>query len=228
MPYRVPPFATPLTVRRSTAIYEMHTYWAKKPHEAVERYVQHYTQPGDLVVDPFCGSGGTALAAVRAGRRAVAIDRSPAAAFIARNYCAVVEPVALRAAGAAVLAAVDGEMRRIYSGRCGGCNGEAVVIHAVTERGAAVAGEIVELALRCPACKWRGRRAPSPDDRARRGAVEREAIPWWTPPHRMMNVQGDGPWGAEWREGRNFRTVAELYSRSNLRALAALRAAILA
>ena len=42
-----------------------------------------------------------------------------------------------------------------------------------------------------------------------------------------MNVEDDSkPWGAEWREGRNFRTVAELFTKRNLWALAALRSAI--
>jgi hypothetical protein len=39
----------------------------------------------------------------------------------------------------------------------------------------------------------------------------------------MMNVADDTqPWGVEWREGRNFRTVAELYTKRNLLALAIL------
>jgi len=43
----------------------------------------------------------------------------------------------------------------------------------------------------------------------------------------MMNVEDDSkPWGAEWREGRNFRTVAELFTRRNLWALAAIRSQI--
>ena len=43
----------------------------------------------------------------------------------------------------------------------------------------------------------------------------------------MMNVEDDSkPWGAEWREGRNFRTVAELFTKRNLWALAAIRDAI--
>jgi hypothetical protein len=44
----------------------------------------------------------------------------------------------------------------------------------------------------------------------------------------MMNVDDDSlPWGAEWRAGRNFRTVAELFTKRNLWAIAAIREAIL-
>lgn len=42
----------------------MHTYWSKKPHDAIRQYIRHYIKPSDLVLDPFCGFGGTALAAL--------------------------------------------------------------------------------------------------------------------------------------------------------------------
>jgi DNA modification methylase len=44
------------------------------------------------VLDPFCGSGGTAVSALLDGRKAIAIDRSPAATFIAKNHCTPVDP----------------------------------------------------------------------------------------------------------------------------------------
>jgi hypothetical protein len=71
-------------------------------------------------------------------------------------------------------------------------------------------------------------REPEARDAARAAEIDTAALPWWTPDAAMMNVaDASRPWGAEWREGRNFRTVAGLYTRRNLRALAALRAAIL-
>ena len=75
--YEVPAFDKPIDTTKATAIYNMHTYWSKKPHDAIRQYIRHYTEPGDLVLDPFCGSGGTALAALMEGRKAIAIDRSP-------------------------------------------------------------------------------------------------------------------------------------------------------
>lgn len=84
--YATPPFDKPITTTKATAIYNMHTYWSKKPHDAIRQYIAHYTQPGDLVLDPFCGSGGTALAALMEGRAAIAMDLSPAATFIASSH----------------------------------------------------------------------------------------------------------------------------------------------
>jgi site-specific DNA-methyltransferase (adenine-specific) len=52
-------------------------YPTQKPLNLLERIVSLVTQPGDLVVDPFCGSGTTLVAAIRLGRRAIGIDVSP-------------------------------------------------------------------------------------------------------------------------------------------------------
>jgi 16S rRNA G966 N2-methylase RsmD len=46
----------------------------QKPDELAERFIRHASKPGDLVVDPFAGSGTFLLAAARLGRRAVGCD----------------------------------------------------------------------------------------------------------------------------------------------------------
>ena len=47
--YNLPPFDQPITTTKATAIYNMHTYWSKKPHTAITQYIKHYTKPGDLI-----------------------------------------------------------------------------------------------------------------------------------------------------------------------------------
>ncbi len=46
------------------------------PNELAERFILALTMSGDTVLDPFVGAGTTAIAAVKNGRKAVAIDRS--------------------------------------------------------------------------------------------------------------------------------------------------------
>jgi DNA modification methylase len=84
--YNVPAFDKPIETTKATASYNVHTYWSKKPHDAIRQYIRHYTKPGDLVLDSFCGSGGTAIAALLECRKAISIDRSPAAASITAAY----------------------------------------------------------------------------------------------------------------------------------------------
>jgi hypothetical protein len=64
-------------------------------------------------------------------------------------------------------------------------------------------------------------------DLARIQEIASKPMPHWFPPHKMMNEEDDAkPWGDEWREGRNFRRVADLFTKRNLWALAAIRAQI--
>lgn len=46
----------------------------RKPLSLVERLVRIYTNPGDTVLDPFCGSGVTLEACENLGRNAIGID----------------------------------------------------------------------------------------------------------------------------------------------------------
>lgn len=46
----------------------------EKPVALMEYLIRTYTTPGDLVLDPYAGSGPVAAAALRAGRRCIAIE----------------------------------------------------------------------------------------------------------------------------------------------------------
>lgn len=54
-------------------------YPTQKPVELLERIIRISTDPGDCVLDPFCGSGTTLVAAKLLGRNYVGIDRNPSA-----------------------------------------------------------------------------------------------------------------------------------------------------
>jgi 16S rRNA G966 N2-methylase RsmD len=285
--YNVPPFDQPISTTKATAIYNMHTYWSKKPHDAIRQYIRHYTQPGDLVLDPFCGSGGTALAALMEGRKAIAIDLSPAATFITKNYCTPVDVNELQRAFAELERQVKPEMEWLYETRCDRCDGRAQTAYTVYSQvfrcarclqevplfdcieieGQTATGKPKKVTV-CPCCYERGieeeistrsneklgavpvlvsyecqegckpkreqRRYNDPDPKKRRFfqeydlgklvEIEAKTIPYWIPPHRMMNIESETePWGDKWRAGTsNFRTVIELFTKRNLWALALL------
>jgi hypothetical protein len=60
-------------------------YPTQKPLALLERFVLAHSRPGDLILDPFCGSGTTLAAAEKHGRSAIGIDKSPEAVRIARS-----------------------------------------------------------------------------------------------------------------------------------------------
>jgi len=54
-------------------------YPTQKPEALLSRLIEACTEPGDLVVDPYAGSGTSLVAAIRLGRRAIGIDQNPEA-----------------------------------------------------------------------------------------------------------------------------------------------------
>ncbi len=70
-PYHREPFAADVKEGKNDPIYNAHSYHTKVPHKAIMRYILHYTEPGDIVFDGFCGTGMTGVAAQMCGDRAV-------------------------------------------------------------------------------------------------------------------------------------------------------------
>ena len=61
--YHCEPFAADVSEGKNDSIYNAHTYHTKVPYKAIMRYILHYTRPGDIVLDGFCGTGMTGVAA---------------------------------------------------------------------------------------------------------------------------------------------------------------------
>ncbi len=129
--YNIPAFDKSIETKKTTSIYNMHTYWSKKPHDAIQQYIRHYTRQGDLVMDPMCGSGGTALAALLEGRKAIAIDVSPAATFITKNYCTPMDIEKFHKNYNEVKEVVKPEIDWLYETRCERCGGKATTAYTV-------------------------------------------------------------------------------------------------
>lgn len=68
-PYHREPFAADVSEGKYHPIYKYHPYPTKVPHKAIMRYILHYTEPGDIVFDGFCGTGMAGVAAQMCGAR---------------------------------------------------------------------------------------------------------------------------------------------------------------
>lgn len=134
------PYASDVSEGKNNPIYNAHSYHTKVPHPAIMRYILHYTQPGDIILDGFAGTGMTGVAAqmcenpdidlknkienefsalgykkpVWGARHAVLGDLSPVASFIAYNYNTPVNARAFEAQSKKILAEVEKECGWMY------------------------------------------------------------------------------------------------------------------
>ncbi|MDP2645953.1 MAG: DNA methyltransferase [Desulfobacterales bacterium] len=72
--YKREPFAADVSEGKNDPIYNAHSYHTKVPHKAIMRYILHYTEPGDIVFDGFCGTGMTGVAAQMCGDRETVVS----------------------------------------------------------------------------------------------------------------------------------------------------------
>lgn len=54
--------------------FGFHPFFTTRPYNVVREYINHFTKPGDLVLDPFAGSGVTLIEALALRRKAIAFD----------------------------------------------------------------------------------------------------------------------------------------------------------
>jgi len=78
--------------------FGVHGYFTKQAWNVVREYIDNFSKPGDLVLDPFGGSGITAIESMMADRKAINIDLNPMAIFIVNSLVAPVEFKELRLA----------------------------------------------------------------------------------------------------------------------------------
>lgn len=82
-----------MAVPQSTHTADPSLHPTQKPLELFRRLVRLGSEPGELVVDPFVGSGTTAVACLHEGRRVIGIDQNADYIALAKGRCAEVPGV---------------------------------------------------------------------------------------------------------------------------------------
>lgn len=166
-PYRREPLAIDVSVGKTDAIYKAHSYHTKVPHLAIVPSILHYTEPGDIVLDGFAGSGMTGVAAQWCGtapasyrhalelawkkedraapkwgaRRAMLNDLSPAATFIGANYNIPFDVDAFSKAGRQLLKELEQDIGWMYE-----------TLHSDGKTKARIDYTVWSEVLACPSC----------------------------------------------------------------------------
>ena len=108
---------------KGSLFYRVHPYPTKVPPSILKQLIEHYTDPGDLVLDPFCGSGATGYAAKLSGRDFSISDLSPYAVHIARGYTESCSTDAIDDALETIFTTLE-ETRDTYKTACRSCERE--------------------------------------------------------------------------------------------------------
>jgi DNA modification methylase len=112
--YHREPFIDDISEGKGHPIYNAHTYHTKVPHKAIIRFLTHYSEEGDVIFDPFCGTGMTGVAAQNTDRKAVLSDLSPIAGLLASIYNTPIDSSEFNRRTATILNEVIEEYAWVY------------------------------------------------------------------------------------------------------------------
>lgn len=135
------PYLKTIKATKANAVYNMHSFSSKKPFDAIEKYIINFSNEEELVLDPFCGSGGSLYCALKNGRKAIGIDISPAATFISRGFCTPYDPKRFQTIAESIVCELEDKFHHLYSTTCGYCSGKAEIRTVAWS-----------MAFRCPKC----------------------------------------------------------------------------
>ncbi len=88
--YATRPLLEEIEVKKRAAKrhFGVHGYFTKQAWNVVAEYIKNYSKPGDLVLDPFGGSGVTAIEAMMNNRKTIHVDLNPMSVFMVSSLIA--------------------------------------------------------------------------------------------------------------------------------------------
>jgi DNA modification methylase len=91
--YTTRPLLEEIPVKKQAAKrhFGCNAYFTRQTWNVVQEYIKNYTKPEDLVLDPYGGSGITAVEAMMTNRKAIHIDLNPLSTFMVHSLIAPVK-----------------------------------------------------------------------------------------------------------------------------------------
>ncbi|MEM3466045.1 MAG: DNA methyltransferase, partial [Candidatus Jordarchaeales archaeon] len=167
----------PVTYR---GIYSMHKYWSKKPPNIVASFIEKFSKPGDIVLDPFSGYGVSGIEAVRLKRKAIIVDLNPMATFISRNILNLLSIIEIENTFKEIKKRVEQKIHSFYKTRCPHCGSEVIGTHYIHKK-----GELRKIWFKCPKCSKNNKRieekTPLTEDIELYQSFSYDKIPFWYP-----------------------------------------------
>jgi len=211
----------PVVPKPHTPMYLMHKYWARKPHNVVSEYIKNYTKTGEIVLDPFCGSGPTPIEAIKSGRKAIAIDLDPVATFITRITALPIDVTLLKSIFDKIEKNCKDKIEKLYSTTCPLCKKPSLIVYTIREN-----DQIIEIGYECSECIDKSDtnkrfliKKPDLNDKKLVNDINKMNVPFWYPTDRLAYN------GIEFKEGTrdpNITTVDKLFDKRALISLSIL------
>lgn len=189
-----------------TPMYLMHKYWARKPHNVVSEYIKHYTKKHDIVLDPFCGSGVSAIEAIKAGRKAIAVDLDPVATFITKCTGMFIDLSKLKEEFGKIEKKIKSKINLFYKTKCINCKkfgtAEAIVWKD---------NKPLEIRYFCPYCNRTLWKDADKEDVKNAKKFEKKEPPFWFPTNELV-------WNSRVNVYKGMK-VFDLFTKRNLTGL---------
>jgi len=112
--YSKSPFIGAISEGKNDPIYMAHAYPTKVPPNAIMKFIEHYTNPGDIILDCFSGTGMAGVASSRSSRFSILLDLSPLASFISYNYNTKVDNNKFKIIANKIINEVKNECSHLY------------------------------------------------------------------------------------------------------------------
>ena len=199
-----------IIAKAHTPMYLIHKYWARKPHNVVSEYIRHYSKEGEIVLDPFGGSGVTAMEAIKAGRKAISIDLNPMSAFLIENTLSQVSSKEIKDGFRKIEVKVKDHLNNLYVTKCPKCGKKVVAVCLHWDK-----NKPIQVMFECDSCNIRkGKDAENFD--LKKNKESDELKPKWHPKNRLAYD------GNEFMKREGKETIAQLFTKRNLYALSIL------
>ena len=184
------------------ARHNLHKYWGKKPANIFSKCISFFSKEGELVLDPFCGSGVTVIESVITKRKAIGFDLNPFAAFLTGSLLRGNQCEGIDEAMSKILAELTPELSRIYGTHCTSCGTEVVARSFGWQK-----TELISVRYNCPTCKKRMEHAPTEED-LRKAAIRHDVS--------CPDMEMHYGWEMQKLKRGNIKNFSELFTSRNL------------
>lgn len=205
-----------LVAKPHTPMYLMHKYWARKPHNVVSEYIKHYSKKGDIILDPFCGSGPTPIEAIKIERKAVGVDLNPIGTLITRMTAMPIDRSRIESTFKEIQRNCESEIGELFETNCIYCKDRAIVLATINRK---KKYDPIEIRYFCNRCNNRYAKEPDQKDLQLLRGIDSKKIPFWYPATKLAYN------GRDFKEGTHdpdIDSIDKLFSKRNLIALSIL------